>query len=43
MGTSVNGRAAGSYHAVNENTERNPEDKRKHHDGAHDVISQELP
>lgn len=32
-----------SYHTVNQDTERNPEDEGKHHDWAHYVISQELP
>lgn len=28
---------------MNHDAERNPNDERKHHDWAHDVISQELP
>lgn len=31
-----------SYHTVNKDAERNPEDEGKHHDRAHYVISQEL-
>lgn len=43
MGISANGYSAASYHTVNQDTERNPEDEGKHHDWAHYVISQELP
>lgn len=32
-----------SYHTVNKDAERNPEDEGKHHNGANYVISQELP
>lgn len=42
-GTSEKWCSAGSYHTVNQDTERNPEDEGKHHDWAHYVISQELP
>lgn len=40
--TSVNWFPAVSYHTVNQDTERNPEDEGKYHDRAHYVISQEL-
>lgn len=32
MGISANGYSAASYHTVNQDTERNPEDEGKHHD-----------
>lgn len=41
--TGVNWCPAVSYHTVNQDTERNPEDEWKHDDRAHYVISQKLP